>query len=214
MKITEDVHLIRNGFVNTYLVINEQELLLIDTGLPHFAHTILAYTKSLGFQVSDLKQILLTHSDGDHVGSAEELRDKTGAKIMASNKEVSALEQGKASRELTPKGIAKVFYKMISPLFSIQPLKIDQLLTDLEFLPSLGGLRVMDTPGHTPGHLSFYSASTGFLFCGDSIRIKGSTTAPSTGANTWNAEIAEQSYKLQMDLNPKFICAGHGFLQK
>lgn len=213
MKIDNDVHLIRNGFVNTYLVINDRDLLLIDTGLPHFAPTILAYIKSLGFQESNLKQILLTHSDGDHVGSAEELRNRTGATLLTSAKEAAALEQGKASRDLNPKGVAKVFYRVISPLFSIHPLKIDQKLADLESFPFLGGLKVIDTPGHTPGHLSFYSPSTGFLFCGDSIRIIGSTTSSSTGANTWNPEIAEQSYKLQMYLNPKFICAGHGFLQ-
>jgi len=65
---------LKNVFVYTYLIINGNELALIDTGLPHFTAKILKTIRSLGFRDSNLKMILLTHSDGDHVGSADELQ--------------------------------------------------------------------------------------------------------------------------------------------
>lgn len=212
MKIANNVYLIKDKFVNTYLLANDQDLLLIDTGLPKFAPTIIKYIQSLGFNFSDLHTILLTHSDGDHVGSAEKLRKITGAKIYASKIEAAAIENGIASRPLTPKGIVKVFYKAVSGLFKPSPFLVDRVISDKDEFPFLGGLRVLETKGHTPGHLSYFSPSTGILFAGDSIRINGKETAQSIGANTWDLNLAKDSYEEQVALKPRYICAGHGLL--
>lgn len=212
MQLSPNVFLMQNGIVNVYLIVEGSNLLLIDSGLRGFAPTVLRQINKLGLIPGSLKIILLTHSDSDHTGSAAELRDLTGAKIMTSGIEAAAVALGKASRELTPKGMENMFYGAVSGLFRAAPFKVDQELSLKDSFPFLGGLQVVATPGHTPGHLSFFSPSTGFLFAGDSIRIIGRKTAPSSGGNTWNADIAAQSYKLQMDLKPKSICAGHGLL--
>jgi glyoxylase-like metal-dependent hydrolase (beta-lactamase superfamily II) len=139
MKLTPNVHKITDKIVNMYLIIDEDKLLLIDSGLPHFAGQILKYIKNLGFSYKNLLYILLTHSDGDHVGSAATLRDATGAKIYSSSIEAEAMKNGIASRVLTPKGLGKMFYKVISGLFRTSPFTVDEILTNQDVLPFLGG---------------------------------------------------------------------------
>ncbi len=46
---------------------------------------------------------------------------------------------------------------------------MDEILKDGQTLPVLGGLRVVETPGHTPGHISLFAPAVGMLFCGDSM---------------------------------------------
>jgi glyoxylase-like metal-dependent hydrolase (beta-lactamase superfamily II) len=93
---------------------------------------------------------------------------------------------------------------------------VDELLEDGQTLPALRNpptddyLQALATPGHTPGHLSFYSPSVGVLFCGDSLRCdRGQVRIPS-GMNTWDVEKARESACRQQALNARFICAGHG----
>lgn len=66
---------------NSYLVINEDMALVIDTGLPGTARTIVEYAQGLGIKPEGVKYILLTHADIDHSGSTAELRKMTGARV-------------------------------------------------------------------------------------------------------------------------------------
>ena len=83
MEIIPGIHWIEGINGNCYLI-DGSELTLIDTGLPRKAKKILGYiTGGLGRKPGDLKTIILTHCDNDHIGNAFELRNKTGAKIAA-----------------------------------------------------------------------------------------------------------------------------------
>lgn len=126
----------------------------------------------------------------------------------------AAIRAGKSSRELKPRGILKLVFRLIMPLFKSSPARIDHLLSGGEEFAFLGGLKAISTPGHTPGHISFYSASRKVLFAGDSIQISAGKPAPSAGANTWNLDQAQASFQLQMALDPGFILAGHGIWKK
>ena len=66
---------------NVYLVVTEDGLLLVDSGMPGNAKRILAFTKNLGYQPRDLRFIVLTHCDIDHVGSVAKLKELTGAQV-------------------------------------------------------------------------------------------------------------------------------------
>ncbi len=95
-----------------------------------------------------------------------------------------------------------------------QPARIDKLLDEGESFDFLGGLVVLSTPGHTPGHISLYSRSTGILFAGDSIQIVNNEPRPSARGNTWDIAKADESFQKEMELKPDWILAGHGTWQK
>lgn len=84
MEIIPNVHLIPNVMANPYLIVDADGLTLIDTGMPGSHKKILKYITDLGHLPSDLKRIILTHSDLDHVGGLAALKKASGARIYAS----------------------------------------------------------------------------------------------------------------------------------
>ena len=73
----------------------------------------------------------------------------------------SAIAAGALSRVFKGGAISRALFGITDRLFPIPPVRVDAALADGEALPILGGLRVIATPGHTPGHLSFYAPMTG-----------------------------------------------------
>lgn len=210
MELLPSVHLIKNIFVNQYLITGQEGLLLIDTGIGGNQSRILNTMRSLGYQPADLKQIVITHADGDHYGSLAELEKATHAITYAHAIEIKAIQSGGSSRELKPEGFQKLLFAIFRPMIKTQPAAIECPLAGGESFNYLGGLQVILTPGHTPGHISLFASEKGILFAGDSIQVVNGSPCPSAKGNTWDIEKAEESFQKQMDLKPTAILAGHG----
>jgi glyoxylase-like metal-dependent hydrolase (beta-lactamase superfamily II) len=211
MEIIPNVHLIPNITANPYLLIDPAGLTLIDAGLPGSDRKILRYLAGLGYAAKDLKRILITHSDFDHVGGLAALKAASGARVYASAVEAQAMLDRHASRPLKPRSvIVKVLFDGMARLFKPARVQVDELLMDGQVLPVLGGLQVTETPGHTPGHLSFFAPSAGILFCGDSIVSGESGLRGSSGANNWDQPRSDASVRKQAALGAHILCSGHG----
>lgn len=162
--ILPQVHLVKGvRGAQAYLLL-DQELTLIDTGLPGNGKRILAYITSLGFRPEALTRILLTHKHIDHCGSAQELKALTGAQVLAHRDDTEDWKGQAivAPRPGRPRHLLRSFLRFL-------PVIVDGFLEGHELLPCLGGLKVLHVPGHTPGSLCFYSAAQKVLFCGDLI---------------------------------------------
>ncbi|MGA2490789.1 MAG: MBL fold metallo-hydrolase [Anaerolineales bacterium] len=211
MEILPNVHLIPNIVANPYLLIDTDGLTLIDAGLPGSHRKILRYLAGLGYKPKDLKRILITHADFDHVGGLAALKAASGARIFASPVEAQAMAEGHASRPLKPRRrITKWFFDLMAKLFKPARVQVDELLSDGQILPVLGGLRVVETPGHTPGHISLFTASSGVLFCGDSIVSGENGLRGSHGTNNWDQAKSDESVRKQAALGAHIVCSGHG----
>lgn len=211
MEIAPNIHLIPCGFVNCYLGIDMDGLTLIDTGLSRNASAVLKYIAGLDHQPSDLKHIIITHSDGDHVGALADLKSASHARVYASPIEAQAIEVAHPSRDLKMQGLVSYLFKLVQPLFKVKPAKVDELLSDGQILPVLGGLQVVYTIGHTPGHISLYAPATKILFSGDSIVAeRNGTLRCSRGMNTWDETRAQEAVKIQAVLGAEIVCPGHG----
>jgi glyoxylase-like metal-dependent hydrolase (beta-lactamase superfamily II) len=211
MEIIPNVHLIPKTVANPYLLIDPDGLTLIDAGLPGSHKKILRFMAGLGYAPGDLKRILITHADFDHVGGLAPLKKATGARVYASPVEAQAMAEGHASRPVKPRRlVTRLLFGLMGGMFKPARIQVDELLSDGQVLPVLGGLRVIETPGHTPGHVSFFAASTGILFCGDSI-VSGETgLRGSSGANNWDQPKADESVRKQAALGAHILCSGHG----
>jgi glyoxylase-like metal-dependent hydrolase (beta-lactamase superfamily II) len=211
MEIIPQVHHLSGSFVNFYLIAEPDGLTLIDTGLSRHFKTTLQAISHLDRSPADLKRIIITHSDGDHIGALADLKAICGARAYANPIEAQAIEKARPSRELKMQSLQAQLFKLAQPLFKAKPAHIDELLEDGQVLPILGGLRVINTPGHTPGHISLYAPAAKILFCGDSmVAEKRGTLRCSSGMNTWDEEQARESVKIQAALGAEIICSGHG----
>ena len=212
MKIIDNLYVVPEVLASTYILADEDGLTLIDTGMPRSDKKILAYLAELGKSEEDLKRILLTHSDVDHVGGLAALAKASGARTYASQIEAESIAVGKSSRQSYSSGfsIRRFLFALLSPFFKAEPFQVDEILEEGQTLPELGGLRVVSTPGHTPGHISFYAPSAGVLFCGDSMVSHEGSLYGSRPGVTWDPDRARESVQKQAELGASLVCPGHG----
>ena len=212
MKIVENVYAVPGIVANPYILVDADGLTIIDTGLPRSEKKILAYITNLGKSAQDVKRIILTHSDFDHIGALPALHGATGAHTYASQIEAGAIAAGKPSREIKPSGFSmqRVLFTLMRPFFKATPFQVDEILTDGQILPVLGGLHVVATPGHTPGHISLFLPALSVLFCGDSMVTDKNGIHGSRSGVTWDEAKARESESKQAALGARIVCSGHG----
>lgn len=212
MKITENVFVVPNVVSNTYILMDADGLTIIDSGMPGSEKQIIAYIASLGKSAQDVKRIILTHSDIDHIGSLAALQKATGARTYASQIEADAIAMAKPSREIKPKGFSlrRVLFTLIRPFIKATPFQIHEIVAEGQTLPALGGLQVLETPGHTPGHISLFAPTIGVLFCGDSMVADENGLQGSRPGITWDESQARASEQKQAGLGAQIVCSGHG----
>ena len=160
------------GFVNAFIIKDQNGLTLVDTGMPGSAGKIVKAIKAAGLDPADVRRIIITHAHTDHAGSAAELQTLWKVPVWAHPDTATQVEKGLASQHplvLTP-GFANwlvwhLFVKRAPK--NIDPVTIDRRLQDGEILPIAGGLRVIDTPGHASGHLSLLVEKERLLIAAD-----------------------------------------------
>jgi glyoxylase-like metal-dependent hydrolase (beta-lactamase superfamily II) len=211
----DDILVFPDGIGRPYLVRGNSGYLLIDTGLRNNYTKLLRFLNKSCVKPEEIEVVVITHADGDHFGCLSLLLHDFPTLVSAATKiESNAIAKGESSRPLSVKGIRKLLYTLISPLFASQPAIIKRIVQPGEVLPYLGGLEILDTIGHTPGHISLWSKTTRTLFCGDSIKFQGNRLSPSTGANTWDENLAKRAFDIQMELKPNRIYGGHGIWKR
>lgn len=136
--IIANIHYVGGANIASYLITTPQGHILLDTGMPRMAKTVLANVEKLGFKPNEIRLMISSHAHLDHIGGHAEVKKATGAQVIASAEDAKALEAG---RDMSP-----VEYEGWTPV------RVDRIIKDGETV-SLGGvtLRAVLTPGHTPG---------------------------------------------------------------
>lgn len=212
MKIVENVFVVPGVIANTYVLVDADGLTIIDAGLPRSEKKILGYVANLGKSARDVKRIIITHADFDHIGGFAALQKATGARTYASRLEANAIAKGESSRQIKASGfsVRRLLVSLLSPLIKAKPVQVDEIIAEGQTIPALGGLQVLETPGHTPGHISLFAPSVGVLFCGDSIVTDEKGLHGSRPGITWDETKARASERKQAELGAQIVCSGHG----
>ncbi|MFC2002609.1 MBL fold metallo-hydrolase [Chloroflexota bacterium] len=168
MEVIPHVYQIAIKRANVTLIA-EEELTLVDTGFRGSSSKITSFIRCLRRSVEEISLIILTYNHLDHVGGLPGLKLLTPAKVAAHKADISATESqlpySKTVRCLLR--IPPIF--IIRPLVYITPSDVDIWLEGDEELSPLGGLRVIQTPGHTHGSISLFSAEKKLLIVGDAL---------------------------------------------
>src|SRR5215472_5909079 len=177
MQLNDDVHvlplpMVRDGqtrILNLSLIVDPAEgPTLVDAGLPGQMDAIVSVLAEAGVGVGDLRRIVLTHQDIDHVGSLPELVQASGARVLAHEVEAPFIDGRERPRYDRPDFLQQ-FPQMTAFIERLKDLKIDQELPDDARLDVAGGVRVVATPGHTVGHMCLYLERTRTVIAGDAL---------------------------------------------
>jgi glyoxylase-like metal-dependent hydrolase (beta-lactamase superfamily II) len=205
-ETTTLTRLSRLGFVNAYLVHEEDGLTLVDTMLSGSADGILAAAVRAG---APIVRIVLTHAHSDHAGSLDALAERLpGVELAVSTRE-ARLMAGDRSLD-TDEPAAKL--RGGWPQVAARPTR---LLDDGD---RVGSLRVVAAPGHTPGHIALLDERDRTLIAGDAFSTLGgvSTTGrvnprfPLVGMATWDRGTANRTAATLRGLDPAVLAVGHG----
>lgn len=188
---------------NAYLVDGDQGVTLIDTGMPGKEDMIETGLSKMGRSWSDITAVLITHAHPDHIGSARAVKEASGAPITMSTQDARV-----------PHGQESVTFPPIAN-------KMGPLRRAFKFLPKAEGFivaseltndgseglpedwTVINTPGHTPGHVSFLlDRAGGLLFAGDAAMVNrkgevhpGWMNPGSAQVNSSIAELAKHDFR-------------------
>lgn len=205
MEILDGVHMLPDArWARAYLIAGET-LTLVDSGLPWDGGGVLSYIESLGRRPRELRRILMTHGHPDHAGSAARVSRATGAEIIAHRADTVAMGDGR--RALGYKGN----FGMIRAALPFQrPAVARRLAEDGDILPVHGGIRVIHTPGHTPGSLCFLMERSGTLFTGDTIFSDGEHVSRSVPFPGYDGAAYARSLERLAGMRFEAALGGHG----
>ena len=175
---------------------------LIDTGAPGSGGAIRDV-------VPDIDRIVVTHAHVDHVGSAAELRDATGASVCTGGGDADAIRTGTAVPPPVFEDWELPIYERVSAGLPdvAPPVPIDRELHDGDVLDFGGGAEILAIPGHTEGSIAIHLPRHGVLFAGDTIANVGTVML-----GTFNQDRARtvESFRRLAALDVDTACFGHG----
>lgn len=137
----------------------ERGLLLFDAGLPHKVDEVTDGIEGAGFSVEDVDMVLATHQDADHAGGIAQMVERSGATVLAHETAAPVVDGRERPRSAADEG-------------RYPPTRVDvEFGETLRFDTRAGPAEVIETPGHTPGHVSVYFPDKRFLIAGDSLGV-------------------------------------------
>lgn len=203
---TNLIQLTRFGFVNCYLVREDDGFTLVDTSMPGGTKDVLSAAQTGG----PVRRILLTHAHGDHVGSLDKLHEQLGpeVEVAISGRDARFLAGDRSLDPDEPQSKLSGSY----PQCSTRPAR------RLDPEVRIGSLEVVASPGHTPGHISLWDPRDGTLIAGDAFSTLGGVCTasrvnprfPLVGLATWDRPTAQRSAEALRVLAPSLLATGHG----
>jgi glyoxylase-like metal-dependent hydrolase (beta-lactamase superfamily II) len=153
---------------NTFALADDDgSVTLVDCGLKSAPPRIVAGLAAIGKHPADVQRIVLTHAHNDHAGGAAEVMRQTGAPLAVHEDDAGFVEAG----HHPPPDLSLLSGRIVArlPTGKFAAAEVSERLTDGQLLDVAGGLRVVATPGHTPGHISLLHEQTRTVITGDAI---------------------------------------------
>jgi glyoxylase-like metal-dependent hydrolase (beta-lactamase superfamily II) len=196
------------GRVNCYLAQARDGFVLIDTGGANARRVLEAALEEAGCMPGNLKLIVITHGDFDHIGNAAYLRRKYNAPIAMHPDDAGMADKGDMFwNRKTGSRIFRILARMLFRFGKENRFKPDIVLGDEDSLGEYGmDATIFSIPGHSRGSIGVLTAA-GDLFCGD---LFDNTHTPVLNAIMDELEMAHASVAKLSKLVICCVYPGHG----
>ena len=219
MKLAPGLHRIGNDIVAAYLVVTDDGLTLVDAGVSGQWSELAAELIALGRDVTDIRGVVLTHGDSDHVGYAERLRSDHGVPVY-----VHEADAPRARGEVK-KGNAGMGSFRIGPLLrflwyagrrgGLRTTWLHEVRTvsDGDVLDLPGSPRIIGMAGHTPGSVAIHVPAVDAVFVGDALttgHVLTGETGPRPAPFTLDPDAALAALDRLAAIPATWVLPGHG----
>ena len=218
-------------FVNVYVIANRRGQakgwVLVDTGVKGSAKKIITMAESIFGPGTQPKAIILTHGHLDHTGSLNELLKYWKVPVYAHELELPYLT-GKSSYPPADPTVGGGMVSLMSMFFRLKPINLGNRIKAIDVrdgIPELPEWRIIETPGHSPGHISLFFPLNTTLIAGDAVSttkpesliyglwfLKKFSGPPKYITMDWDS--AERSVQKINELEPRIIAPGHGYVMR
>ena len=219
MQLAPGLHRLGNGLVNSYLVEDSGGITIIDAGMPGQYGDLERELAAMGRTMADVRAIVLTHGDTDHIGYANRLRQETGVPVHVHAAD-AARARGEITKPNTGWGPMKVrpflgfmAYGLRKGGLGIKPIADVSTLNGEATLDLPGSPHVIPLPGHTPGSIAVLVPALGALFMGDGMTTRSVLTgvvAPRLAPFTLDPATALASLDRLDGIEAAWVLPGHG----
>ena len=205
----------RKSYYNcTYLVHRHHQVTLIDASMKSDGGDVFYAMQQLGLPPESIQSILLTHWHNDHTAGTYAVKTATQAKVYCHAADLPNMEHSsgknpfyKKVADLVPELGPLVLFKGLIGEMVPRAVKIDALIEDGDIINE--EFEVITTPGHTPGHVSFYDRVSKTLFAGDALACIHGKLRFMARPVTPDLPKARISMQKVLSRDIEVICPGH-----
>jgi len=206
-RMIGNVYYVGTDGLASYLITSPQGHILVDTVMPEATSQIKANIEKLGFKVADIKYLLNTHAHIDHTGGLAEMKQASGAQLVAGEADKPLLEGGyyPGARKETA--------------LNFPPVKVDRTVREGDTVTIADvTLTARETPGHSPGCTSWeFSVKDGdatrsaLIFCSGTVALNRLVTNP-----TYPGIVTDykKTFARAQDMKPNVLLAPHPEMYK
>jgi glyoxylase-like metal-dependent hydrolase (beta-lactamase superfamily II) len=220
MQIVPSLHRLGgSSLVNGYLVADRSGVTIIDAGLPGYWKQLPAELAAMGRSLDDVRGVVLTHGDTDHVGFAERIRRERGVPVFVHEAD-AARARAEVKKPSSGWGPVKVgpllgflWYSARNGGLRIPPLTEVVTFDDGDTLDLPGSPRVIHMPGHTPGSAAIHVPGVDAVMVGDALTTFNVLTGelgPRISPFTIDPETARSSWDRLERIDARWVLVGHG----
>lgn len=219
MQLGPSLHRIGSTLVNSYLVEDAGLVTIIDAGLPGYWNDLPGELAAMGRTLDDVRAVVLTHGDTDHIGFAERIRRERGVPVYVHEHDAGRA-RGEVKKRSSGWGPVKLgplagflLYTARKGGLRIPSLTSVETFRDGAILDVPGSPRMIHLPGHTPGSVAIHVPAVDAVFMGDAFTTRSVLTGqsgPRPAPFTLEPDQAMASLAKLDDVQARWALPGHG----